>query len=78
MSDTPSVTFGSPETLISTLDGYGVTAYRDDGFEVTGIIRPFKPELFAEGVFMVSFHRVIGDELMMATDIRNFGRITVE
>lgn len=77
MPDLPAVSFSSLETLIDVLDGVEVRTRSADGVEAGGILRPFRPELFASGVYMVALHDVVTDELLVATDIRNFTEIEV-
>lgn len=72
----PTVAFLSAETLLNALDGYGVAAESPAG-PMEGILHRFKPELQPEGVYMASFHDPITDDLLGATDVRNFTRITV-
>lgn len=73
----PMVRFVSTETLINALDGLAVHAISATDGDGIGILRPFRPDRFADGVFMVSFHDVVTDRLIMATDIRNFDQIDV-
>lgn len=77
MPDLPVVSFSSVETLIDVLEGVEVRTRSADGVEASGILCPFRPELFASGVYMVALYDVVTDELLVATDIRNFTEIEV-
>lgn len=72
-----TVSFASPETLINTLEGTAVYTRSADGSEAGGILCPFKAELYADGVYMVALHDVLTDEMIVATDVRNFVSIEV-
>lgn len=73
----PLTTFSSLETLINALDGWAVDTVSVDGVTAGGILRPWKPHLFREGVYMVGLYDVLTGELVAATDIRNLAAITV-
>jgi len=72
----PHIVFASHETLINVLDGWAVDTLSADG-ATGGILRPWKPHLFRDGVYMVGLYDVLTDELVTATDIRNLATITV-
>jgi hypothetical protein len=73
----PHIVFASLETLIDVLDSWAVDTVSVDGATAGGILRPWKPHLFRDGVYMVGLYDVLTDELVMSTDIRNLATITL-